>query len=129
MNFLNQLASGVYLILLPLFFPKAEKYFIHSQFFSNLYDHQTQLNFIEQRINYFLEEISFISRQARNITNISKINDPFLQQIQKVLLELRIRQETSLYWPKENLFQLPNPFFQKVTNLSLKLGNVTTYKY
>ena len=44
----------------------------------NLYDHQTQLNFIEQRINYFLEEISFISRQARNITNITKTNDPFL---------------------------------------------------
>ena len=32
----------------------------------NSYDHQTQLNFIEQRINYFLEERSFISRQARN---------------------------------------------------------------
>ena len=56
----------------------------------NLYDHQTQLDFIEQRINYFLKEISFISRQARNIL-------------------------------------LPNPFFQKVTNLSSKLGNIMTY--
>ena len=56
----------------------------------NLYDHQTQLNFIEQRINYFFEEISFISRQARNITIFFKTNDPFLQRIQKVLLELRI---------------------------------------
>ena len=111
MNFLNQLASGVYLILIPLFFSKSEKYFIDSQFSHssgiyfepiskvrlfpekyhfisyidifqpnvlkykiidsshklyeycilsniadnlNLYDHQTQLNFIEQRINYFL---------------------------------------------------------------------------
>ena len=72
--------------------------------------------------------MSFISRQARKITNISKINDPFLQQIQKVLLELTIRQEFSLYWPKENLFQLPNSFLQKVTNLSSKLGNITTYK-
>ena len=45
----------------------------------NLYDHQTQLDFREQRINYFLGEISFMSRQARNITNISKTNDPFLQ--------------------------------------------------
>ena len=88
----------------------------------------TQLNFIEQRINYFLEEISFTSRQARNITNISKTNDPFLQQIQKVLLELRMRQETSLHWPKENLFLLPNPFFQKVTNLSSKLDKMMTYK-
>ena len=39
-----------------------------------------------------------------------------------------MRQETSLYWPKENLFLLPNPFFQKVTNLSSKLGNIITYK-
>ena len=149
MNFLNQLASRVYLILIPLRFSKAEKYFIDSQFshssgiyfepiskvrlfsekyyfisyidifqpdvlkykiidFShklyeycilsniayncNLYDHQTQLDFIEQRINYFLEDISFISRQARNITNISKTNDPFLQQIQKVFF--RIENET-----------------------------------
>ena len=94
----------------------------------NLYDHQRQLDFIEQRINYFLEEISFISRQARNITNISKTNDPSLQQIQKVLLELRMRQETYLYWPKEDSFLLSNPFFQKVTNLSLKLGNIVTYE-
>ena len=89
----------------------------------NLYDHQTQLDFIEQRINYFLEEILFISRQARNITNISETNDPFLQQIQKVLLELRMRQETSLYWPKENLFLLPNPFSKK---LQIFLQNLTT---
>ena len=182
---LQKSASRVYLILIPLVFSNAEKYFIDSQFshssgiyfelvskvhlFSekyhfisyidifqpdvlkykiidsshklyeycilsnianncNLYDHQTQLDFIEQRINYFLEEISFISRQARNITNIFKTNDPFLQQIQKVLLELRIRQETSLYWPKENLFLLPNPFFQKVINRSLKLDNIMTHK-
>ena len=76
---------------------------------------------------YFLEEISFTSRQTRNITNISKTNDPFLQQIQKVHLELRMRHETSLYWPKENLFLLPNPFFQKDTNLSSKLDNIITY--
>ena len=84
----------------------------------NLYDHQTQLNFIDQRISYFLKEISFTSRQARNITNIFITNDPFLQQIQKVLLELRMRQKTSLYWPKENLFLPLNQFFQKVTNIS-----------
>ena len=87
-----------------------------------------QLDFIEQRINYFLEEILFISRQARNIMNISKTNDQFLQQVQKVLSKLRMRQETSLYWPKENLFLLPNLFFQKVTNLPSKLGNIMTYK-
>ena len=183
MNFLNQLASGVYLILIPLFYSKAERYYIDSQFshssgiyfkliskvrlfsekyhfisyidifqpdvlkykiidFShklyeycilsnianncNLYDHQTQLYFIEQRINYFLEEISFISRQARNIKNISKTNDPFLQQVQNVLLELRMRQETSLHWPKENLFLLPKTSF--FTNLSSNLGNITTCK-
>ena len=91
----------------------------------NLYDHQTQLDFIEQRINYFIEEISFISRKVCNITNISKNNDPFLQQIQKVLLELRIRQETSLYWPKENLFLLPNPVFQK---LRIFLQNMETLR-
>ena len=51
-----------------------------------------------------------------------------MQQIQKVLLELRMRQETSLYWPKENLFLLPNPFFKKVTYLSSKLHNIMTYK-
>ena len=51
-----------------------------------------------------------------------------MQQLQKVLLELRIRQETSLYWPKENLFLLPSPFFQTVTNLPSKLSNITTYK-
>ena len=94
----------------------------------NLYDHQTQLECIEHRINYFLQTISFIFGQALNITNISKTNDPFLQQMQKVLLELRMRQETSLYWPKENLFPLPNPFFQKVTNHSSKLGNIMSYK-
>ena len=93
----------------------------------NLYDHQTQLDFIEQRINYFFEEISFISRQARNITNTHKTNDPFLQQIQKVLLELRIRHKTSLYWPKGNFFLLPNPIFQKVTNLSSKLDISSIY--
>ena len=48
--------------------------------------------------------------------------------MQKVLLELRIRQETSLYCPKGNLFLLPNPFFRKVTNLSSKLVIITTYK-
>ena len=46
----------------------------------NLYDRQTQLEFKEQRINYFLEDISFISRQERHIANNSKTNDPFLQQ-------------------------------------------------
>ena len=116
MNFLNRLASGVYLILIALFYSKAQKYFIDSQFshssniyfesiskvrlflknifisyidifqpdalkyriidFShklyeycilsnianncNLYDHLTQLDFIEHRSNYFLGEISFI---------------------------------------------------------------------
>ena len=138
----------MYLILIPFFFSKAEKYFIDSQFSHslgiyfepiskfhlysenyhfisyidifqpdvikykiidsshklyeycilsniannfNLYDHQTQLDFIEQRIYYLLEEISFISRQARNITKISKTNDPFLEHIQKVLLQMRMR--------------------------------------
>ena len=102
-----------------------------AEYFSNncnLYNHQTQLQFIEQRINYFLEEISFISKQTRNITNIYKTNDPFLQQMQKVLLELRMRQETSLYWSKENLFLLPNPLFQKIANLFSKLGNIITCK-
>ena len=28
-----------------------------------------------------------------------------------------MRQKTSLYWPKENLFLLPNPFHQKFLNL------------
>ena len=186
MNFLNQLASEVYSILIPLFFSKAEKYFIDSQFshssgiyfepilkdrlfsekyhfisyidifqpdilkyriidfshklyeyciplnfanYCNLYGHQTQLDFIEERINHLLEEISFISRQSRNITNISKTNDPFLQQIQKERLELRIRKETSVYSPKENLFLLPNPFFQKVINPSSKLDYIMTHKY
>ena len=39
-----------------------------------------------------------------------------------------MRQKTSLYLPKESLFLLPNPFFQKVTNLSSKLDNIMTYK-
>ena len=43
-------------------------------------------------------------------------------------LELRMKQETYLYRHKENLFLLPNPFFQKVTNLSSKFGNIMTYK-
>ena len=79
-----------------------------------LYDHQARLEFIEQRINYFLDEISFISRQIRNITNSYKTKNPFLRQIRKVLLELRIRKETSLYWPKENVFLLPFHFLQKL---------------
>ena len=55
-------------------------------------------------------------------------NDPFLQHIQKELLELRMRKGTSFYWPKESLFLLRSPFFQEVTNLSSKLGNIITYK-
>ena len=51
-----------------------------------------------------------------------------MQLIQKVLLEFKVRQETCLYWRKENLFLLPNPFSQKVTNLSSKLGKILTYK-
>ena len=39
-----------------------------------------------------------------------------------------MRQETYFYRPKENLFLLPNPFFEEVTNLSSKLGNIMNYK-
>ena len=63
----------------------------------NIYYHHTQLEFIKKRINYFLGEISFICREARNITNIPKNSDPFLHQIQNVLLESKIRQNTSIY--------------------------------
>ena len=83
---------------------------------------------MKKRINYFLGEISFISRQARNITNIPKNSDPFLYQIQKVLLQSKVRQKTSRYWSKENLFLLPNPFSEQLKNLSSNLNNVTMYK-
>ena len=61
----------------------------------NLYDHQTQLEFI-QRINYFLEEILFISRQARNITNIFKI------------YQIKSNKEDS--YPSTSLFSMFAPF-------------------
>ena len=35
---------------------------------------------------------------------------------------------TSFYWPKENLFLLPNPFSEQLENLSSNLNNVTMYK-
>ena len=94
----------------------------------NIYNHHTQLEFMKKRINYFLGEISFITRQAHNITKIPKNSDPFLHQIRNVLLQSKIRQKTSLYWPKENLFLLPNPFSEQLENLSSNLNNVTMYK-
>ena len=94
----------------------------------NIYNHHTQLEFMKKRINYFLGEFSFISRQAHNITKIPKNSDPFLHQIQKVLLQSKIRQKTYLYWTKENLFLLPNPFSKQLENLSSNLNNVTMYK-
>ena len=59
----------------------------------NIYNHHTQLEFMKKHINYFLGEISFISKQAHNITKIPKNSDPFLHQIQKVLLQSKIRQK------------------------------------
>ena len=64
-----------------------------------------------------------MSIQARNITNISKTNDPFLQQIQKVLLKLRIREETSFYWPKEIYSYFLIYFWKK---LQILLQNLAT---
>ena len=79
-------------------------------------------------INYFLGEIPFLSGQALNITNIPINSDPCLHQIQKVLLQSKIRQKTSLYWPNENMFLLPNPFSKQLENLSSNFNNVTMYK-
>ena len=94
----------------------------------NIYNHHTQLEFMKKLIHFFLENFLFIFRNARNITNIPKNSDPFLHQIQKVLLQLKIRRKTSLYWSKENLFLLPNPLSEQLKNLSSNLNNVTMYK-
>ena len=57
MNFLNQLASRVYLILIPLFFSEAEKYFIYSQF-----SHSSGIYFERiSKVRLFSEKYHFIS--------------------------------------------------------------------
>ena len=83
---------------------------------------------MKKPINYFLGEISFISRQARIITNIHKNSDRFLHQNQKVLLQSKIRRKTSFYWPKENLFLLTNLFSEQLGNLLSNLDNIMMYR-
>ena len=56
MNYLKQLASGVYLILIPLFYSKAEKYFIDAQF-----SHSSGIYFEPiSKFRHFSEKYHFI---------------------------------------------------------------------